>query len=166
MSLSLPEGALRPAAHPDTPPPGTELPPHYAGCFGCGHLEGGMRMRFVVEDDLTVASTFPVERHHQGAPGIAHGGVVSAAFDEALGLLAVHHREPAVTASLQTQFRRPVPVGSVLHLRARIVGREGRKIWCTGEARLDAPDGPLAADATALFVVVPVAHFAQHGTPE
>lgn len=166
MSLSVPESAVRPASHPDTPPPGTRLPAHYEGCFGCGNLEGGMQMSFVVAEDLAVTSTFAVQRHHQGAPGIAHGGVVSAAFDEALGLLAVHHREPSVTASLQTQFRKPVPVGSVLHLRTRIVGREGRKIWCEGEARLDAPDGPLAATASALFVVVPMTHFAEHGTPE
>jgi len=166
MSLSVPEGAVRPASHPDTPPPGSELPQHYAGCFGCGDLEGGMRMRFVVGEDLSVSSTFPVQRHHQGAPGIAHGGVVSAAFDEALGMLAVHHREPSVTASLQTQFRRPIPVGSVVHLRTWIAARQGRKIWCAGEARLGAPDGPLVADATALFVVVPMTHFAEHGTPE
>lgn len=166
MTLSVPRSAVRPASHPDSPPPGTELPAHYEGCFGCGDLEGGMRLRSTVGDDLAVTTTFVVQRHHQGAPGIAHGGVVAAAFDEALGALAVHHREPAVTASLQTQFRRPVPVGVTLHLTARIVGREGRKVWCTGEARLGAPDGPLAAEATALFLVVPATHFAEHGTLE
>jgi len=104
-----------------------------------------------------------VERHHQGAPGLAHGGVITAAFDEALGTLTTYFQQPAVTASLQTQFRRPVPVGSEVHLLVRVDRREGRKLWVSGEARLDAPDGPLAADATALFVFVGAEHFTAHG---
>lgn len=165
MSLSVPDGAVRPASHPDTPAPGTELPPHFRGCFGCGELEGGLRLRQTVGDDVTMTSTFAVQRHHQGAPGIAHGGVIAAAFDEALGALAVHHREPSVTAELQTRFRRPVPVGSVLHLRTRIDARDGRKVWCSGVGRLDSPDGPVAVEATALFVTVPMEHFTTHGAP-
>ena len=38
--------------------------------------------------------------HHQGGPGIAHGGIVGAALDEACGLLATWHRFPTVTARI------------------------------------------------------------------
>lgn len=152
-----------PRPRPDAPTPGTPLGQHSATCFGCGDLEGGLRMRFTAGEDLSVTGTFPVQVHHQGAPGIAHGGLVATAFDEALGALQVFFDERAVTANLTTDFRLPVPVGSVLHLRCRVDGREGRKLAVSGEARLDGPDGPVAAQASALFVFVTEEHFARHG---
>ncbi|MEJ3653811.1 PaaI family thioesterase [Actinomycetes bacterium KLBMP 9759] len=139
---------------------------HYSGCFGCGELEGGLRLRFRTGDGLTIHGTFTVEPQHQGAPGLAHGGLIATAFDDALGTLQVFIREPAVTASLQTEYRRPVPVGSTLHLRCTVDGRDGRKLWVSGEARLDAEDGPVAARASALFVVVTPEHFTRHGRAE
>lgn len=163
MSRAAPSPAAPPAPHPAAPPPGTELPEHYAGCVGCGRLEGSLRLRFTAGEGLAVSGTFTVRDHHQGAPGLAHGGTIATAFDEAFGALLVLVGEPAVTASLQTEFRRPVPVGAVLHLDCRVEGREGRKLWVSGSARLDAPDGPTAAQATALFVIVPEEHFTRHG---
>lgn len=139
---------------------------HYSGCFACGELEGGLRLRFRTGDGLTVHGVFTVEPQHQGAPGLAHGGLIAAAFDDALGTLQVFIREPAVTASLQTEFRRPVPVGTTLHLACKVDGRDGRKLWVSGEARLDTPDGPVAAQATALFIVVARDHFTRHGRTE
>jgi acyl-coenzyme A thioesterase PaaI-like protein len=152
----------RPVPCPDAPPPGTDLPGHYAGCYACGSLEGGLRLRFRTGEDLTLTSTFRVERRHQGAPGLAHGGVLAAVFDEVLGALQVYFREPAVTANLSVDYRTPVPVGTVLHVRARVDAREGRKLLMSGTARLDAPDGPLAAAATALYLVVDEQHFTRH----
>lgn len=139
---------------------------HYSGCFACGELEGGLRLRFTTGEGLTIRGTFVVEPQHQGAPGLAHGGLVAAAFDDALGTLQVFTREPAVTASLQTEFRRPVPVGTKLYLECRIDGKDGRKLWVSGDAHLDAPDGPIAAQATALFIVVSREHFTRHGRAE
>lgn len=154
-----------PAPHPDAPTPGTVLGRHYAGCFGCGDLEGGLRMRLTAGEGLTVTGKFTVQTHHQGAPGLAHGGVLATAFDEALGALQVFFREPAVTANLTTDFRRPVPVGTVVHLQSRVDGRDGRKLRVSGDARLDAPDGPIAAQASALFVFVRSEHIARHVHP-
>lgn len=163
MSISaVPAGAALPTPHPDAPAPGSALPAHFPGCFACGELAGGLRMRFVAGDGLTVHGEFTVQTHHQGAPGIAHGGALAAAFDEALGSLQSLLREPAVTASLSTQFLRPVPVGAVLHLECRIDARAGRKFWTSGVGRLG-PDGPVAARAEALFVTVPPEHFVRHG---
>jgi acyl-coenzyme A thioesterase PaaI-like protein len=154
---------LEPAA--DTPPPGTPMPGHYAHCFACGDAEGGLQMNLTIGEGVTVTSEFTIEDRHQGAPGLAHGGVIAAAFDEALGALQVFLGEPAVTASLQTEFRRPVPTGSVLHLECRVDGREGRKLWVSGDAHLGAPDGPIVAQGKGLFVVVTPEHFSTHGRP-
>lgn len=154
-----------PVPHPDAPAPGTDLPRHYAGCFACGDVPGGLRLRFRATAGLGVAGEFTVTPDHQGAPGLAHGGVIAAAFDEALGALQVHLGEPAVTGSLTTEFVRPVPVGAVLHLATRIEGRQGRKLRVRGEGRLGAADGPVAVRASALFVVVDASHFTRHGRP-
>ncbi|GEL22093.1 thioesterase [Pseudonocardia sulfidoxydans NBRC 16205] len=149
----------RPAAHPDAPVPGQHLGEHHAFCFACGHSVDGLRLDVVAADDLTLTCAFEITDAHQGAPGLVHGGIVAAAFDEMMGALQSFFREPAVTASLTTQYRKPIPVGATLHMRARVDSREGRKLWTSVEGRLDTPDGPVAADGTALFVFVPGEHF-------
>ena len=70
---------------------------------------------------------------------------------------------PCVTGRLETDFIRPVPVGSTVHIEAHIVGRAGRKIWSAAEGRLGSADGPVVVTAAALFIVVPLEHFTQHG---
>ena len=70
-----------------------------------------------------------------------------------------------MTARLETDFIRPVPVGSTLYLRGEVVGVDGRKVYMRGEGRLDEPDGALAVQAAAVFVAVPLEHFSTHGRP-
>ena len=84
---------------------------------------------------------------HQGAPGLAHGGLLAAAFDEALGSLQWLLQVPSVTAALETDFLLPVPVGSTVHIDARVVGRAGRKIWSVA-SRMP-PDSPASAKTAA-----------------
>jgi acyl-CoA hydrolase len=141
--------------------------PHYVNCFGCGpDRPGGLRLRTMAGEGLTVFAEFVVTDAHQGAPGLAHGGLLAAAFDEALGALGALLRVPAVTGKLETDFRKPVPVGSTLHIAAKVDGISGRKIYNSAVGRLDAPDGPVAVQARALFVTVGMEHFTAHGTPE
>lgn len=113
--------------------------------------------------DLSVVGTFTVTQHHQGAPGLAHGGLLSAALDEVLGSLNWLLGDPAVTGRLECEFRVPVPVGSVLHIRAEILGKERRKIFAVATARLDSDDGPIAVVANAIFIQVSVEHFLKNG---
>ena len=159
-----PVPAELPERHPDAPPPGTKLPMHYSGCFGCGDAHAnGLRLQLWLGEGLTVHGEFTVTEAHQGAPGLAHGGVLTAAFDEALGAtVGFLLRQPAVTGRLETDFRRPVPVGSTLHIKARHDGVTGRKVFVSAEGRLDAPDGPLAVQARALFIRVEFSHFTKH----
>lgn len=160
-----PPDAVAPERHPDAAQPGTDLGEHYADCFGCGGaVAGGLRLRFTAGEAVSVHAVFEVTKVHQGAPGLAHGGVVAAVFDEALGTACSLVGEPAVTARLETDFRRPVPVGSTLHVHAIVDKRAGRKLYLSARGRLDSPDGPVAATARAMFLVVGVEHFVEHGT--
>ncbi len=157
-----------PARHPDAPAPGTKLGPHYAQCFGCGdEIDGGLRLRTETGDGATVIAQFTVTEAHQGAPGLAHGGLLACAFDEALGATVGQLlRRPAVTGRLETDFLRPVPVGSTLHIAGRLDGVAGRKVYASADGRLDAPDGPVALRARALFVIVDFSHFVEHGSAD
>jgi acyl-coenzyme A thioesterase PaaI-like protein len=117
-------------------------------------------------EGANLTAEFTVTHDHQGAPGLAHGGLLSLAFDEALGKLMWLIRSPAVTARLETDFLKPVPMGSTLHITAEISGQVGRKVYTRAEGRLGSPDGPLAVRAAALFVVVPMSHFLENAPAE
>ncbi|MDO0925340.1 PaaI family thioesterase [Streptomyces sp. TG1A-8] len=166
-ALQPPADAVKPVRHPDAPAPGELLGAHYEHCFGCGPAQPhGLHLEVRAGAGVRLTAEFTVRPAHQGAPGLAHGGVLAAALDETLGSLNWLLRTIAVTGRLETDFVRPVPVGSTLHLAAEVTAVAGRKIYCTATGRVDAPDGPLAARADALFVEVGVGHFVDHGRQE
>ena len=166
-STTPPEGALIPPRHPKAPQSGTKIPSHFGHCFGCGDLHPtGLHLVAHVGEGANLTAEFTVTHDHQGAPGLAHGGLLSLAFDEARGKLMWLIRSPAVTARLETDFLKPVPMGSTLHITAEISGQVGRKVYTRAEGRLDSPDGPLAVKAAALFVVVPMSHFLENAPEE
>ncbi|WP_086698699.1 hotdog domain-containing protein [Streptomyces tricolor] len=98
--------------------------------------------------------------------GLAHGGVLATALDETLGSLNWLLRTIAVTGRLETDFVRPVPVGTTLYLEAEVTAVHGRKIYSTATGRIGGPDGPVAVRADALFIEVKVDHFIDHGRSE
>ena len=162
-----PEGALLPERHPQSPPTGSQLPSHFKHCFGCGDLHPtGLHLTAIVEEGLEISAQFTVTENHQGAPGLAHGGLLSLAFDEALGKLMWLLRAPAVTARLETDFLLPVPIGTTLFISARIVGQQGRKVYSVAEGRIGGVDGPIATRAASLFVIVPMKHFLENAPAE
>lgn len=114
-------------------------------------------------EGLTVRGDFTVTEDHQGAPGLAHGGIISTAFDEVLGALNWLLGAPVVTAKLEVDFTRPVPVGTTLRIEAEVTGTHGRKVYSAANGLL--ADGTLAASASALFIQVPFEHFLRNGEP-
>jgi acyl-coenzyme A thioesterase PaaI-like protein len=162
-STTPPEGAVIPARHPEAPTTGSKIPSHFAYCFGCGEKHPtGLHLVAHVGDAMNITAEFEVSENHQGAPGLAHGGLLSLAFDEALGKLMWLLRAPAVTARLETDFLKPVPMGSKLFITAEITGQVSRKVYCSAVGRLNSADGEIAVRAAALFVIVPMTHFLQN----
>ncbi|MBB2911825.1 acyl-coenzyme A thioesterase PaaI-like protein [Streptosporangium becharense] len=159
-----PPGAGRLQAAPGGPAPGSPLGSHYGDCFGCGERHPtGLHLRATTPDGLTVVAEFTVGEAHQGAPGLAHGGVLAAAMDEVIGMSVWLFQRPYVTGRLETDYLAPVPVGTTLHLRAWCTGVSGRKAYLEAEGRAGSPDGPVAVRAAALFIEVGMEHFARHG---
>jgi len=104
---------------------------------------------------------FQFDERHQGGPGIAHGGLVAGALDEAVGLLATWYAFPAVTARIFVRFRWPVPINTELQIRAQLDEARGRRLHIDaaitdGEERL--------AECRAALLRVPFEHFLT--TPE
>jgi len=166
-STTPPEGAILPERHPLAPAVGTQIPSHFGHCFGCGQLHPtGLHLVAHAGTALDLTAEFTVTENHQGAPGLAHGGLLSLAFDEALGKLMWLIRAPAVTGRLETDFMKPVPIGTTLHISAQITGQVKRKVYTEAIGRLNGPDGEIAVRAAALFVIVPMSHFMSNAPAE
>ncbi|WP_159773851.1 PaaI family thioesterase [Streptomyces sp. HM190] len=166
-ALQPPADATAPVRHPEAPAPGELLGAHYGQCFGCGDEQPhGLHLQARAGEGVSLTAEFTVKAAHQGAPGLAHGGVLATALDETLGSLTWLLRTIAVTGRLETDFVRPVPVGAVLHLQAEVTAVAGRKIYASATGRVGGPDGPLAVRADALFVEVKVDHFIDNGRQE
>ena len=166
-STTPPEGSIIPSRHPEAPATGSRIPSHFAHCFGCGEKHPtGLHLVAHVGNEMNITAEFVVSENHQGAPGLAHGGLLSLAFDEALGKLMWLLRAPAVTARLETDFLKPVPMGSKLFISAEITGQVSRKVYCSAVGRLNSSDGEIAVRAAALFVIVPMSHFLQNAPAE
>ena len=137
-STTPPEGAILPERHPLAPAAGTQIPSHFGHCFGCGQLHPtGLHLVAHAGSALDLTAEFTVTENHQGAPGLAHGGLLSLAFDEALGKLMWLIRSPAVTGRLETDFMKPVPIGTTLHISAQITGQMKRKVYTEAVGRLN-----------------------------
>jgi acyl-coenzyme A thioesterase PaaI-like protein len=135
-------------------------PQHHRWCFGCGPDNPiGLHLPWDGVDGERYAAPLRFDERHQGAPGIAHGGIVSAALDEAMGILAQHVAFPSVTARFLVRYRRPTPTGEDLTLEARLARTSGH------HRRFDASvlcGEEVLADAEGWFLEVPLAHFLRY----
>lgn len=139
------------------------IPPHHdPACWGCGDNPTGLRLPQPAAEGLTeYEAAFSFGSHHQGGPGIAHGGLVAAALDEAAGLLATWYAFPAVTARIFVRYRRPVPINTEFVLRASLDEARGRRLHI--DAAISDGDEQLA-ECKAALLHVPLEHFLR--TPE
>ena len=108
------------------------------------------------EDDDVVADVV-LRRAFEGAPGRAHGGIVAAAFDDVTGFVIGRLQEPAFTGELTVRYLAPVPVDEPLEMRARLDGRERRKLFISAEARAGEA---VIATCRAIYVTVDPSRFA------
>jgi len=140
------------------------LPVHAPRCFGCGNDNPcGLQLKAWV-DGQDIRGTVTFAEHHSGAPNYAHGGAVSTAIDDCLGYLMYLAQQPAVTAKLEVNYRRPVHLNIEYTLHARMERLDGRKIFTAIDMR--DPDGEIAAEGSGLFIIVSVEHFTKDLPPD
>ena len=123
------------------------------GCFVCGiHNPFGLHTDFYELEDGTLAAKVTPSEHHQSYPGRLHGGVSAALLDETIGR-AINVSEPdtwAVTAEINTRYKKPVPYGVELTVTGRVLENNRRLFTGAGEILL--PDGTVAVTATAKYM--------------
>lgn len=80
-----------------------------------------------------VTATVTLGPAFEGAPGMAHGGVIAAIVDETMGAVIPLAGTLAFTGELTISYQAPTPVGKELTFRARLEKRDGRKLFITCE---------------------------------
>ena len=116
----------------------------------------------VTYDNDEVVARVTLRRAFEGAPGRAHGGIVAAAFDDVTGFVIGRIDEPAFTGELTVRYVAPVPVDEPLEMRARLDGRERRKLFISAEAR---HGDTVVATCRAIYITVDPTRFAGFPDP-
>ena len=101
---------------------------HHDLCFGCGQANlFGLQLELEAVDD-GVEGRFFVKQDHQGVPGFAHAGVLTAALEEAISF-AAGSRPPG----LEVELVAPAAVGTFDVVRA---GPGRSAVACDVEGRV------------------------------
>lgn len=128
----------------------------YQRCFACGSRNPyGLHMIFHL-DDKTIVADFQPHEEHQGFPGIIHGGIVAAALDEVLNRTSLLGETPVwtMTGRLEVRYRRNVPYGPLLRVRARRGETRGRMLQASGILTLANDESLVLAEAMGTFMAL------------
>src|SRR3990172_2633217 len=101
--------------------------PSDGGSFACSASNSaGLRLTFTRRGD-SVRVRHTLAEHFQGAPGVAHGGIVATLLDEVSCAAVFFVRgQMVVTGELSVRYERPCPVGRALDLEAHVTGARPR----------------------------------------
>jgi acyl-coenzyme A thioesterase PaaI-like protein len=100
-----------------------------------------------------LSARFPVRERHLNPYHAMQGGMIAAAFDNALGPLSMLIAPPNVTRRLEITYSRPITLAmEFITVEARLTEREGR--FLTFKADLRAPDGRRLARARAKHFIL------------
>jgi uncharacterized protein (TIGR00369 family) len=130
-------------------------------CFGCGAANSaGMKLAFYLDLEARRArGSFVLGPDYAGGGGFAHGGIIAVVLDEAMGKLSRLAEETAVTAEMNIEYKRPVPIDKPIVV-------EGWQEEATGRNRFRVAEiydlqGNLLARGKGRFVIVKQAHFTE-----
>jgi len=109
-------------------------------CFACGGANArGMQLAFDQDDSSQrIRGEFSISGEYQGGSGFVHGGIIALLLDEVMAKVSRFHKDHAVTAALDVEYVKPVPVGQPLVIEGWEVERNGRNIQRAGEIRSSA----------------------------
>lgn len=87
-----------------------------------------------------------------GYPGIVHGGLIGAIFDQSFGIVMAVKIGRAVTAQLNVTYKKTTKINQTVIIKVKIEKIEGRKVYLKSEMK--DVDGTLLAEADSLFVKI------------
>lgn len=112
----------------------------------------------VTVTDDGVRGAFRLGKRYEGAPGLAHGGVLCLVLDHLLGEAAMAREVGGMTVGLDVRFLAPTRLDTDLEVTARVASVDGRKVRLEGAITCD---GTPTATATAVFVQIDAAKAAE-----
>jgi acyl-coenzyme A thioesterase PaaI-like protein len=89
---------------------------------------------------------------YEGPPSYLHGGMSALFMDQLLGAAAIAAGLWGMTASLELDYRGPVPLETPVVMRARVAENAGRRSVVTGEIALAAAPDDVLVHARGVFV--------------
>ncbi len=122
-------------------------------CPVCGSFPGSMGVVFYQRDDGAVVAQVTFREGQQGPPGHAHGGMIAAVLDEAMGAAVWRAGYRAAALRVEVDYLRPVPLDRPVHVEARVGDVTGRAVRAL--SRITLPDGQVAATGYGIFVEAP-----------
>lgn len=103
--------------------------------------------------------SFVLGPNYAGGAGFAHGGIIAVVLDEAMGKLSRLADESAVTAEMNVEYKKPVPVDKPIFVEGWQEDVKGRNRFRVAEIRDS--DGNLLARGKGRFVIVQHTHFTE-----
>jgi len=121
-------------------------------CLLCGPANpNGLKVKFRVQPDGTVAAVFDCLPLLQSYPDVLHGGVISALLDSAMANALFAVGIVAVTATLEVRFLAPTTTGRFAMVRAWTENTAAHPLYHQRAELLQ--DGKVVVEAKAKFIV-------------
>jgi uncharacterized protein (TIGR00369 family) len=107
----------------------------HGNCFACGFKnEGGLRLNFHGRADGSVQADFIADPKFEGYSGLVHGGIIATLLDSAMTHCLLYKGIFAITGRLSVRYLSPIPIGSVIQLKAQMVKMAHRIFFMEGQA--------------------------------
>ncbi|KAM6168255.1 acyl-coenzyme A thioesterase THEM4 [Erethizon dorsatum] len=119
-------------------------------------FEDGLGFEYVMfcnDAEKRVVCFFQGGPHLQGAPGFTHGGAIATIIDSTLGTCALRAGGVVMTANLNINYKRPIPLCSVVVINSQLDKVEGRKFFVSCNVR-SVDEETLYSEATSLFITL------------
>jgi acyl-coenzyme A thioesterase PaaI-like protein len=111
----------------------------------------GLKLKFKVQPDGSVAAVFNCLPVLQSYPNVLHGGIISAILDSAMVNALFAIGIVAVTATLEVRYRAPTVTGRFAMVRAWIESANAHPLYLQRAELVQ--DGKVMASAEAKFIV-------------
>lgn len=125
-------------------------PKNVRTCYVCSPDNvSGLQVSFMADGAHGSRAHYTARPEHEGWPGLLYGEVTFSLMDEALGWAAYFQGLYGVTARIDTRFRRPIPIGTRVLIKAWTIDRRRRIATARAEVRAEEENHGLLAEADA-----------------
>jgi uncharacterized protein (TIGR00369 family) len=125
---------------------------NYTMCFACGRDNPiGLKLKLQRVGEA-VMTEFTPEEHHQGWPGVVHGGIITAILDEAMSYVPLFQGLNCVTAKMEIRLHNAARVGQKLLVSSHITRKTRKLIEARAEMVLE-DSTPIAEGKSIMYIV-------------